>query len=71
MIPIYFDVVSLYTNIGIEEAVVTVLKYVVKPNIYLYGFETQDLWELLHMLLDKNVFKNEGHILNRSRPSHG
>ena len=57
MIPISFDVVSLYTNIDTKEAIETTLEYVNKYNMYLYGLSTSDVWELLHLLLDNNVFK--------------
>ena len=56
MTPVSFDVVSLYTNINTEEAVETVLEYTIKHHIELHGLETYDLFELLHLLLDKNIF---------------
>ena len=56
MTPVSFDVVSLYTNINTEEAVETVLEYTIKHHIELHGLETYDLFELLHLLLDNNIF---------------
>ena len=55
-IPVSFDVVSLYTNINTEEAIETTLQYVIKHQLYLFGLQTSDLWELLHLLLDNNIF---------------
>ena len=37
MIPISFDVISLYTNIDVEEAISTALQYTRKHDIHLYG----------------------------------
>ena len=54
-IPVSFDVVSLYTNINTEEAINTTLEYMVKYEIHKYGLLTEDVWELLHLLLDNNV----------------
>ena len=56
-----FDVVSLYANINIEEAVSTALKYGRKYNIHLCGLSFRDLNELLHLLLENNVFEYPGH----------
>ena len=56
MIPISFDVVSLYTNIDTDEAIDTALNYATKHNLHLHGLETYDLLDLLHLLLDNNVF---------------
>ena len=56
MIPVSFDVVSLYTNININEAVETTLEYTRKYDLYLFGLETSDLFELLHLLLDNSIF---------------
>ena len=61
MIPISFDVVSLYTNVDITEAIETTLEYINKYGLYLYGLTTAEIWELLHLLLDNNVFSYEEH----------
>ena len=55
-IPVSFDVISLYTNINTKEAINTTLEYMVKYEIHTYGFLTEDVWELLHLLLGNNVF---------------
>ena len=55
-IPISFDVVSLYTNINNDEAIETALQYTNKYHLYTYGLEARDLFELLHLLLDNNIF---------------
>ena len=55
-IPISFDVVSLYTNINNDEAIETALQYTNKYHLYTYGLEASDLFELLHLLLDNNIF---------------
>ena len=56
-IPISFDVISLYTNINTEEATTTTLEYVRKHNINLHGLQTHDLFELLDLVLNNNVFQ--------------
>ena len=55
-IPVSFDVVSLYTNINAHEAIYTTLEYARKSKIYLYGLELENLWDLLHLLLENNIF---------------
>ena len=55
-IPISFNVVSLYTNINNDEAIETALQYTNKYHLYTYGLEARDLFELLHLLLDNNIF---------------
>ena len=55
-IPVSFDVDSLYTNVDAKEAIDTALTYARKMKIYLYGLTLEDLWELLTLLLDNNVF---------------
>ena len=55
-IPISFDVVSLYTNINNDEAIETAIQYTNKYHLYTYGLEARDLYELLHLLLDNNIF---------------
>ena len=60
-IPVSFDVVSLYTNIDTEEAIDTTLQYTIKHQLDLCGLETSDIHDLLHLLLDNNVFQYENH----------
>lgn len=55
-IPVSFDVVSLYTNIDVNEAIDTTLRYAQLHKLNLYGLELTDLLDLLHLLLDNNVF---------------
>ena len=61
MIPVSFDVVSLYTNVDTEEAITTTLEYIMKYklNCFKLGLKTGDIWVLLHTLLDNNVFAYE------------
>ena len=59
-VPVSFDVVSLYTNVNTNEAIDTALEYCRRSRIYLYGLRLEDIWELLHLLLDNNVFEYEG-----------
>ena len=54
--PVSFDVVSLYTNINVEEAINTSLDYALKFNLELHGLTMENLWELLRLILDNNVF---------------
>ena len=54
-IPISFDVVSLYTNINVEEAIETSLEYALKHKLNLYGLRTDKRFEL-HLILDNNIF---------------
>ena len=56
-IPVSFDVISLYTNINTEEAIDTTLQYVNRHRLYLHGLESCDLWELMHLILDNNIFQ--------------
>ena len=56
MIPISLDVISLYTNIPVNEAIETTLEYVLKDKPGIHGLLNRDLWELLHLLLDNDVF---------------
>ncbi len=67
-IPVSFDVISLYTNIDTNEAIDTALQYAIKYNINLYGLLTYDLFELLHLLLDNNIFAYENtHYYKQTR----
>ena len=59
MIPVSFDVVSLYTNVDTEEAIKTTLEYVIKYKPHCFGLNTGDIWVLLHTLLDNNIFVYE------------
>ena len=59
-IPVSFDVVSLYTNIPVEEAVDTTLQYINKYNIDLHNLETIHIFQLLSLLLENNVFQYPG-----------
>ena len=59
MIPVSFDVVSLYTNVDTEEAITTTLEYIMKYKLNCFGLKTGDIWVLLHTLLDNNVFAYE------------
>ena len=61
MIPISLDVVSLYTNININEAISTTLQCIQTSDITLYGLTTGDINDLLHLLLENNVFEYPGH----------
>ena len=60
-IPGSLDVVSLYTYMDIEEVISTALQFSQKYNIHLYGLSSQDLSELLHLLLENNIFEYPGH----------
>ncbi|XP_065180434.1 uncharacterized protein LOC135810995 [Sycon ciliatum] len=57
-IPISFDVISLYTNIGIEEGISTVLEYANRFKINTYSLTPVDLKELLGLILYNNVFQH-------------
>ena len=59
LIPVSFDVVALYTNINTEEAITATLEYCIKHDLYLFGLTTTDVRQLLHLLLDNNVFAYE------------
>ena len=60
MIPISLDVVSLYTNIDIGEAVSTTLQYIQSCDLHLYGLTPSDVNDLLLLVLD-NIFEYPGH----------
>ena len=57
MVPVSYDVVSLYTNINTDEAIETTLDYTQRYDLYLFGLEISDLFKLLHLLFNKNIFK--------------
>ena len=61
LIPISFDVVFLYTNIDVEESVSTALQLGQKYNIHTYGLTAEDVNELLHLLLENNIFEYPGY----------
>ena len=61
LIPISFDVVSLYTNIDVEESISTALQLGQKYNIHTYGLTAEDVNELLHLLLENNIFEYPGY----------
>ena len=66
-IPISLDVVSLYTNIDTNEAIDTALHYTNKYEIHTFGLQTQDLYTLLHLILDNNVFLYENNYYRQTR----
>ena len=45
-----------HTNINNDGAIETALQYTNKYHLYTYGLEARDLFELLHLLLDNNIF---------------
>ena len=49
--------VSLYTNITTEKAIDTTLEYTNKYDLYTFGLVAQDLYELLHLPFDNNIFR--------------
>ena len=55
-IPISYDVISLYTNIPIDEAISTALEYISRHNIQLYGLSINDFDLLLSTILNNNTF---------------
>ena len=59
-IPVSFDVMSLYTNIPVEETVETTLQYINNYNIDLHNLETVHIFKFLSLLLENNVFQYPG-----------
>ena len=55
-IPVSLDVVSLYTNVSVPEAVATVSSYIDEYDPDLHGFSREDITELLDIILNNNVF---------------
>ena len=56
-IPVSFDVyISLYTNVDTEEAIASALECTLKYKLFTHGLQNSDLWELLHLVLDNNMF---------------
>ena len=53
--------VSLYTNINIDEAISTTLQYIQSGDLHLYGLTPSDVNSLLHLVLENNVFEYPGH----------
>ena len=64
-LPVSFDVVSLYTNIDMTEAMDTALQYLVKFNINTKSLSMDELNKLLHLVLNNNVFHYEERISSR------
>ena len=54
MIPLSFDVVSLYANVDTGEAITTALEHIIKYKMNCLGLKTGDIWVLLHTLLVNN-----------------
>ena len=46
---------------NINQVIETTLEYIRISKLYLYGLHTEDIYELLHLLLD-NVFAYEDHF---------
>ena len=67
LMPVSYDVVSLYTNIDADEAIETTLVYARNMKLYTYGLQMSELWELLHTLLDNNVFSYNGNYYQQVR----
>ena len=66
-LPVSFDVVSLYTNIDITEAIDTALQYLIKFNINTKGLSMDELNRLLHLVLNNNIFHYEERIFKQIR----
>ena len=56
-IPISFDVRALYTNINIDEAILTTLEYAQKYDLECYSLELDDIKTLLELVLKNNIFR--------------
>ena len=59
-IPVSFDVVSLYSNIPVEETLDTTLQYINKYSIDLHNLENIHIFKFLSLLLENNVFQYPG-----------
>ena len=66
-IQISFDVCSLYTNIGVEEAIDMCLQYTQRYDLECYSLEPTDIKLLLSLLLNNNVFKYQSTIYRHIR----
>ena len=66
-ISISFYVCSLYTNIGVEEAIDTCLQYTQRYDLECYSLEPTDIKLLLSLLLNNNVFKYQSTICHQIR----
>lgn len=56
LFPVSFDVISLYTNVPIDEAIQTALEYVRKYKPIVYGLKLNDIEEILCFVLKNNTF---------------
>ena len=66
-IPVSFDVVSLYTNIDVKEAIETALEYSEKHQINTFGLSATHLQKLLNLLLTNNTFQFDDHFYKQIR----
>jgi len=58
--PFSLDVVSMYTNVDIDEAVGIATEYLAEHKIYLYGLHRDNIHELLIFILKNNFFAFQG-----------
>ena len=58
-IPISFDVRALYSNINIDEAILTTLEYAPKYDLECYSLELDDIKTLLELVLKNNIIRYE------------
>ena len=56
-IPISLDVPAIYTNINIDEAILTTLEYAQKYDLECYSLELDDIKTLLELVLKNNIFR--------------
>ena len=55
-IPISLDIVSMYTNIPIDDGIQTVLEYLQRYNSNLFGLSLLNIKSLLTFMLNNNIF---------------
>ena len=66
-IPASFDVISMYTNIPINEAIQIALDYLQQVKPYCFGLKVCDIREFLEFILSNNVFQFNNVIYKQHR----
>jgi len=65
--PFSLDVVSMYTNVNIDEAVGIAIEYLAQHKIPLYGLHIENIQELLNFILKNNFFEFQGQFYLQHR----
>jgi hypothetical protein len=64
--PASLDVTSSYTSAPVLEAIDSIIDYINRYQLPLYGFTSDNILRLLHIVLMNNVFNSVIIFINRS-----